>query len=86
MEWIRKMHSEGLLRPKNEDPETSQLVRDAANGMVETLDSSGPDAVEDWEVDELLEWTTALNFDELVFILSFSLTDEACTRCFWCHS
>ena len=24
----------------------------------------GPDALEDWEVDELLDWTTSLNFDD----------------------
>ena len=26
----------------------------------------GPDALEDWEGDELLDWTTSLNFDEQV--------------------
>ena len=32
-------------------------------GILETADSAGPDAVEEWEVDELLDWTTSLNFD-----------------------
>ena len=33
-------------------------------GMVATVDNYGPDALEDWEVDELLDWTTSLNFEE----------------------
>ena len=38
-------------------------VHRAVEGILETADSSGPDAVEEWEVDELLDWTTSLNFD-----------------------
>ena len=30
------------------------------------MENYGPDALEDWEVDELLDWTTSLNFDEYV--------------------
>lgn len=33
-------------------------------GMVATVENYGTDALEDWEVDELLDWTTSLNFDE----------------------
>jgi len=46
-------------------------------GMVATVENYGPDALEDWEVDELLDWTTSLNFDEYVgtvdwFSISFN--------------
>lgn len=38
-------------------------VHRAVEGILETADLAGPDAVEEWEVDELLDWTTSLNFD-----------------------
>ena len=53
-----------MLQAKVTDPETVDLIEGAAAGMVATIDSHGPDAVQDWEVDELLDWTTSLNFDD----------------------
>jgi len=64
IEWMQKMYKEGMLRAKAEDRETIQLIEGAAAGMVATVEAAGPDALEDWEVDELLDWTTSLNFDE----------------------
>ncbi|XP_060557520.1 protein MFI-like, partial [Ruditapes philippinarum] len=32
--------------------------------MVATVENYGTDALEDWEVDELLDWTTSLNFED----------------------
>ena len=53
-----------MLKAKADDRETVQLIEGAAAGMVATVEAQGPDALEDWEVDELLDWTTSLNFDE----------------------
>lgn len=39
---------------------------DTITGMVATVENYGTDALEDWEVDELLDWTTSLNFEEYV--------------------
>jgi len=55
-----------MLKAKSEDKETIALIEGAATGMVATINRHGVDAVQDWEVDELLEWTTNLNYDELV--------------------
>lgn len=46
------------------DPQTQNIIKTVAQGMVNAADSRGHEAVEDWEVDELLEWTNGLNFDE----------------------
>lgn len=59
-------YHDGMLKAKSDDPETVTLIEGAATGMVATVDQMGPDALEDWEVDELLDWTTSLNFDEYV--------------------
>ena len=53
-----------MLRARADDPETVQLIEGAAAGMIATVETQGPDALEDWEVDELLDWTTSLNFEE----------------------
>ncbi|KAK3096865.1 hypothetical protein FSP39_004143, partial [Pinctada imbricata] len=64
IQWMQKMYRDGLLHAKSDDPETVNLIEGAAAGMVATVEKLGPDALEDWEVDELLDWTTSLNFDE----------------------
>ena len=58
------------------DLETEKVVQSVAEGMLTITDTRGQDAVEDWEVDELLEWTNGLNFDQyvdhqLVFLFNF---------------
>lgn len=53
-----------MLKARAEDQETITLIDEAAMGMMSMLEKVGPAAVEDWEVDELLDWTTGLNFEE----------------------
>lgn len=52
------------MQAKVEDKETVSLIEGAAAGMVATVESKGPEAIADWEVDELLDWTTTLNFED----------------------
>ena len=54
-----------MLRGRGaQDQDTDNLIRTVTEGMVSATDKKGVDAVEDWEVDELLEWTSGLNFDQ----------------------
>ncbi|CAC5409950.1 Uncharacterized protein C11orf65,Uncharacterized protein C11orf65 homolog [Mytilus coruscus] len=64
IDWMQKMYKDGMLKAKSDDLETINLIEGAAAGMVATVEKMGPDALEDWEVDELLDWTTSLNFDD----------------------
>lgn len=64
IEWMKKMYKDGMLKAKSDDRETIQLIEGAAAGMVATVENYGSDALEDWEVDELLDWTTSLNFED----------------------
>ncbi|KAI8791723.1 protein MFI [Biomphalaria glabrata] len=64
IKWMQKLYSQGLLKTKADDEETTQLIEGATAGMIATIESQGVDALENWEVDELLAWTTGLNFDE----------------------
>ena len=57
-------YKQGMLQAKVSDPDTVDLIDGAAAGMVATIETQGPDTVQEWEVDELLDWTTSLNFDE----------------------
>ncbi|PAA92492.1 hypothetical protein BOX15_Mlig026939g2, partial [Macrostomum lignano] len=60
VQWLMKMHREGLL--KSREPEAADLVESAADGMVRALEAG--DEVEDWEVEELLHWSTCLDFEQ----------------------
>lgn len=64
IEWMKKMYKEGLLRAKTGDVETNMIIEEAAKSLIDTLDKDGLHTIEDWEVNELLEWTNALNFDD----------------------
>lgn len=53
-----------MLQAQAEDEGLNTLVEDATSGLMAQLENRGPEAVDDWEVDELLQWTSGLNFDE----------------------
>lgn len=68
VEWMKKMYKEGMLKAKHgADVETEKVVQSVAEGMLAITDTRGQEAVEDWEVDELLEWTNGLNFDQYIY-------------------
>ncbi|XP_046847615.1 protein MFI-like isoform X2 [Xenia sp. Carnegie-2017] len=67
IDWMKKMYKEGMLvsNPGTETP----VVRDIENTLrdiTQVTDIKGYEAVDEWEVDELLEWTNGLNFDNYV--------------------
>lgn len=62
--WMKKMYQSGMLNTSSDkDSNVNDLVEAAAKGIFMIADEAGPENVEDWEVDELLEWTSGLNFD-----------------------
>ncbi|XP_078495050.1 protein MFI [Ciona intestinalis] len=76
IEWMRKMYKDGMLHARETDQETSDLVDRAAKGLVNTVDARGTEAVMEWEVDELLQWTTALNFDDYLEVWKEAATSN----------
>ncbi|XP_073687331.1 protein MFI [Garra rufa] len=66
IEWMRKMYAEGLLHAHTEHSETALLVQKSTESMMDSLEQIEPDLVSEQEVDELLAWTKALNFDEYI--------------------
>uniref|UniRef100_F6PP06 Uncharacterized protein n=1 Tax=Ciona intestinalis TaxID=7719 RepID=F6PP06_CIOIN len=76
IEWMRKMYKDGMLHARETDQETSDLVDRAATGLVNTVDARGTEAVMEWEVDELLQWTTALNFDDYLEVWKEAATSN----------
>uniref|UniRef100_A0A673IPQ8 Uncharacterized protein n=1 Tax=Sinocyclocheilus rhinocerous TaxID=307959 RepID=A0A673IPQ8_9TELE len=63
IEWMRKMYAEGLLQSHTEHSETALLVQKSTE-LMDSFEQIGPDSVSEQDVDELLEWTKALNFDD----------------------
>ncbi|CAF3953883.1 unnamed protein product [Rotaria sp. Silwood2] len=72
LEWLKKMYKAGMLNAdkndelkENEDEkEMSRLINETTTSILRIYNAYGAEAVEDWEVNELLEWTHNLNYDE----------------------
>ncbi|XP_041054966.1 protein MFI [Carcharodon carcharias] len=87
IEWMKKMYYEGMLQAQTLDPNTAVLVHRATEGVINSVEQNGPNAVLDWEVDELLEWTNALNFEKYLndwmeIACSSSSANFQGTRCY----
>jgi len=65
LNWMRKMYSLGVLKVRStEDVNVKELVNTAAESIFNTMkDENSVENIEDWEVNELLQWTQGLNFD-----------------------
>jgi len=57
-------YAEGLLHARTEHSETALLVHKSTQRTMDSLQQFGPDSVLEQEVDELLAWTDALDFDK----------------------
>lgn len=57
-------YAEGLLNARTEHCETALLVHKSTQRTMDSLQQTEPDSVSEQEVDELLAWSNALNFDE----------------------
>jgi hypothetical protein len=67
IEWMKKMYKEGMLKARSNDRETNMIIEEAARNLIDTIETEGFNSIDDWEVNELLEWTNMLNFDEYVY-------------------
>ncbi|XP_062948519.1 protein MFI-like [Cynocephalus volans] len=66
IEWMRQMYYAGSLEAKSTHPETLGFIHTATKGLIRAIEDSGIDSVMEWEVDEVLNWTNTLNFDEYI--------------------
>ncbi|XP_027436344.1 protein MFI isoform X1 [Zalophus californianus] len=66
IEWMRKMYYAGNLQAKSTNHRTLDLIHTATKGLMRAVEGGGIDSVMEWEVDEVLNWTNALNFDEYI--------------------
>ncbi|XP_059900694.1 protein MFI-like isoform X4 [Gadus macrocephalus] len=66
IEWMRQMYNHGRhLQAPAVDPEEAVLVERSLQGMIQDVERCGTaNHSSDWEVDELQEWTTVLNFED----------------------
>nr|XP_056714857.1 protein MFI [Euleptes europaea] len=66
IEWLKKMYHGQSLQVKTLDPTKTFLIQRAAEGLISCLGTEGFDGVMEWEVDEMLKWTNALDYEEYV--------------------
>ncbi len=58
-----------MLKCKGDDPESNSIIEETAKTLINAYDQNNINSVEDWEVDQLLDWTNALSFTELVILI-----------------
>ncbi len=61
---MRKMYKNGILKAKGNDPESNEIIEQTTKDLLDAFDTVGVENIDNWEVDELLNWTNGLNFDE----------------------
>ncbi|XP_062054337.1 protein MFI [Lepus europaeus] len=66
IEWMRQMYYAGTLKAKATRDETLDLIHTATKGLIRAVEDGGIESVMEWEVDEVLNWTNTLNFDEYI--------------------
>ncbi|XP_023371844.1 uncharacterized protein C11orf65 homolog [Otolemur garnettii] len=66
IEWMKQMYYAGSLQAKSRDLKTLGFIHTATKGLIRAIEDGGIDSVMEWEVDELLNWTNTLNFDEYI--------------------
>ncbi|XP_061058547.1 protein MFI [Eubalaena glacialis] len=66
IEWMQQMYYTGTLEAKSTSHETLGLIHTATKGLIRAFEDGGIDSVMEWEVDEVLNWTNTLNFDEYI--------------------
>jgi len=54
------------LKQNENEKEMSRLINETTTSILRIFNAYGAEAVEDWEVNELLEWSHSLNYDEYV--------------------
>ncbi|XP_066103466.1 protein MFI isoform X1 [Saccopteryx bilineata] len=66
IEWMRQIYYAGNLEARSTKYETLNLIHTATKGLIRAIEDGGIDSVMEWEVDEVLNWTNTLNFDEYI--------------------
>lgn len=61
---MKKMYNYGMLKPKTDDKESNIIVDETAQNIIHAYDNNKIDMIDDWEVDQLLDWTNGLSYNE----------------------
>ncbi|XP_074160429.1 protein MFI isoform X1 [Sminthopsis crassicaudata] len=66
IKWMKQMYYTGSLETKKSDRRCTDLILKATKGLIRATEKGGMEAVMEWEVDEILNWTNTLNYEEYV--------------------
>ncbi|GAA6231775.1 uncharacterized protein C11orf65-like [Lates japonicus] len=64
IEWLNQMYNHVRLQTHSVHRHMATLVGTSAQEVMDTAEEKGVDEMEECELDELLAWTTTLNFEE----------------------
>ncbi len=61
---LSSRYREGALKINEDDSNIKSLIESATKGVTDSSQTQLHESVDEWEVDELLEWTNGLNFEK----------------------
>uniref|UniRef100_M3ZVR0 Uncharacterized protein n=1 Tax=Xiphophorus maculatus TaxID=8083 RepID=M3ZVR0_XIPMA len=73
IEWLKRMYKEGqeeeqalqeTLEEQSDQSDLLTIEKKTAKDIMQSIEDKGEDEILDWELDELLAWTSSLNFEE----------------------
>ena len=64
IEWMNKMYKTGMLKSKTNDEETNNIIAETAKNIINVYETESIEKIDDWEVDQLLDWTNTLSYTE----------------------
>ncbi|XP_074478469.1 protein MFI isoform X1 [Sebastes fasciatus] len=65
-EWLKQMYNQGRLQAHPAHQHMATLGVNSAQEVMDAIEEKGDDEVLEWELDELLDWTNTLNFEEYI--------------------
>lgn len=66
IEWMKKMYKNGMLKPKTNDKESVLIVSETAEQIINAYDNNKINEIDDWEIDQLIEWTNTLSYNDYI--------------------
>ncbi|XP_010728107.3 protein MFI isoform X1 [Larimichthys crocea] len=64
IEWLKQLYNQGRLQTHPEHRLMATMVENSAQEVQDTIKEKGGDEILEWELDDLLAWTSTLSFED----------------------
>ncbi|XP_054893154.1 protein MFI [Poeciliopsis prolifica] len=64
IEWLKRMYRDGQEEEEQKQSELLTVAKKTVKDVMHSIEDRGEDEILDWELDEILAWTSSLNFED----------------------